>query len=212
MAAGDLTTIEKVRAYCRLEDPIDDTWLGQLISSSSAWFLSQLGRPVLATSVVELQSASGYVFPNSLPGTRSWRVAVAASGRTRVLLKKCPPTPDTPPVTVSQVKIDDEVIPARTTTDSSGWEFRDFGIDIVGYVFTGTQRIEVSYTAGYATVPADLEQAVIEHVNLRYRDRDWGPMTYKYVGGDVVDRRGELSGSLSYINGVLDRYRALGVA
>ena len=118
-------------------------------------------------------------------------------------------------------------VAAWTQVSGEGWVLNRDRIDFLGPKFAGylgyapaswdystvsfgnvgVRNIEVQYRAGYETIPADLRQAVIEHAALRYRDREWGPQTYRLVGGEVVDRRGAESGTLSYIKGVLDKYR-----
>ncbi len=47
----------------------------------------------------------------------------------------------------------------------------------------GVSNVTVSYTAGYASTPADVEQAVIELVGERFRTRERIGLTAKTLGG-----------------------------
>jgi hypothetical protein len=195
VAAGDLTTADKVRTHLALKTPDADTLLAQLVSASSRWVVSQLGRPVLAATYTEVRNGNG---------------------RTRMLLDECPPTLDEPPITVTSVKVDGATIPKRAAvtegdTSPSGWVLRAYGIDLVGHSFSrGTQNVEIVYSVGYATCPEDLEQAVIEHVALRYRDRGREGLAMAAGGGESATYTAN-PGGLAFINGVLERYRAIGV-
>ena len=74
------------------------------------------------------------------------------------------------------------------------------------YTFNAAQQaLAVSIT--YATIPQDIEQAVIEHVALRYRDADRQGITN--VSGDGSSATFSPAGPLAYIQGVIDLYRDL---
>lgn len=182
-APRDLTTIEKVKRHLGPEYSTAADWiLSDLVTSSSAWIVSQLGQEVLLRTVVETRNGDG---------------------STRLLLRQFPVG------SVTSLTVDGVTIPKRATTDGDGWILSRDGIDLAGYVFTaGLQNVVITYTAGYATTPPDLEQAVIEHVALRYADR-------KHTGIDSLSAGGEsaqfgTAGTFAYINGVLDTYRGLG--
>ncbi len=187
---ADLTTLAKVKRYLGPEaentDNANDILSG-LITSSSAWVEARIGRPVLQAAYTETRDGHG--------GTRM------------ILLRY--PVATSPELTLT---VDGTTVPKRAAVDGEGWVLTDKQIgvlDLVGYVFTqGTQNVVIAYTAGYATVPTDIEQACIEHVALRYSDR-------KRVGVDSMSAGGESAqfsnvGALAYIEGVLDPYRDLG--
>lgn len=187
MAAGDLTTVERLRGHLRLEDQSDDELLATLVSVASAWAKVQIDRDVVAADYTD---------------------TVSGDGGSEVVLREYPV------LSVASVTVDGAAIPQRTAGD--GWELDDpkSGVLVlVGYRFTrGFRNVVVAYRAGWETVPDDLAQAVLEEAALRYRDRDWGGATYKLQGGDIVDRRGEASsGSWAFIRGVLDKYRRVRV-
>lgn len=182
MAVGDLTTIDAVRTQLRLEDPLDDAWLESLITSSSAWFKTEVGRDVVSGN-----------YTHTFDG----------NGSRGLTLRQAPVS------AVSSVTVDGVTIPARTSVSGDGWVLDGDRVELVGYTFTrGTQNVVVAYTAGYPAIPAEVAQAVAEHVGLRFRDRDWGGATMKIQSGDLVDHRGSSSsGAWAYISGVIDKYR-----
>lgn len=82
---------------------------------------------------------------------------------------------------VTSLAVDGMVIPARpplsatTSAPQYGYVFDNSSIMLTGcYWYTwGYGNVSAVYTAGYATVPFDLEQAVIDTVGdwYKYRDR-----------------------------------------
>lgn len=59
MAAGDLTTLEAVKAYLNLSAPADDALLDQLIAACSAWIKTYLSRDVLTGSYTQRLDGTG---------------------------------------------------------------------------------------------------------------------------------------------------------
>lgn len=77
-----------------------------------------------------------------------------------------------PVLSVSSVNIDNVNIPPATTTISPGYAFEEMRLVLRAYRFSrGLQNVVIRYTAGYATIPADINQACIELVTQRYRER-----------------------------------------
>lgn len=69
----------------------------------------------------------------------------------------------------------------------------------------GRRNIKVVYEAGFNTVPADIEQAVIDLVALRYKERDRIGIQSKTLAGETVSYFiGDLSPSAKSI---LQRYK-----
>ncbi len=78
-----------------------------------------------------------------------------------------------PVATVTAVVIDGVSIPAATTAIGSGFFMAGKSLHLRGYVFRrGDMNVLLSYSAGYLEPPADIQQAVIELVAMRYRERD----------------------------------------
>lgn len=179
MAAGDLTTPAKVRDFLALSTSEADGKIEQLIASSSAWVCSQLGRAVLSATYTETRDGDG--------------------GSSLVLRKW-------PVISVTSVTVDGTAIAARAAVTDSGWTRNESTIRLSGYTFTrGTANVVVVYSAGYATVPADLEQAVIEHVAMTFRASDRQGLASASGGGEsaVYDAGREWAS----IQGKLDPYR-----
>lgn len=72
-------------------------------------------------------------------------------------------------------------------------------------VVLGRSVVSVNYNAGYATVPKDLEQAVIEWVGFKYRSKQWIGQTSKHLstGENVQVMTGRMPDSVA---GVIKRY------
>lgn len=180
---ADLTTLEKVRLEIFGNDPAieADEILSALITSSSAWVESQIGRTFAA--------------PASVTETRN------GDGTSRMLLNK------SPVASVTSVTVDGVTVPARATVDGTGWVYSEGGVDVVGSVFTeGVQNVVFVYSAGVA-VPADLEQAVIEHVAFKFRRRNSLGLNATTQGGESVsfDDAAVMAG----IRDVIDNYRGM---
>lgn len=194
MAAGDLTTIDKVRDQLGKDTTASDPVLERLITASSKWILTRLGRPILSASYTETKDGNG---------------------GTRVRLDQCPPTPDSPPIAVTSVTVDGAAIPQRpavsaSNTNPEGWILREYGIDLVGYAFTrGSRNVVIVYTVGYAEVPEDIAQATTEHVALKYRRRGTMGVAMEAGGGEAMTYSD--TSVIAGINDLLDGYRALGV-
>lgn len=194
MAAGDLTTVQKVKDYLGSDSVDSDGILAQFVTSSSMWVVSQLGGAIASASYTEVRDGDG---------------------SDRLLLNHYPPPPDARPVTITSVTVDGSAIAARASVSSSnldptGYVLIDGGITLRGYAFNvGVQNVTVVYTVGYSAgaIPADLEQAVIEHVALRYRDRKRIGLASSSIPGETVSY--SEAAALAYINGVLDTYRPL---
>jgi hypothetical protein len=194
---ADLTTLAKARQQIFGNDPevSADAILSQLITSSSAWVEREVGGDVMTGTITE-----------TLDG----------DGSTRMRLKRCHAwRPGRPPTTITSVTVDGTAIPARAAvtalnTNPSGYIYRDSVIDLVGYTFTeGTANVVIVHVSGYATVPTDLEQATLEHVALRYKDRGHIGLDSAAAGGEGMVNYGN-AGTLAYIEGVLAMYRVMG--
>lgn len=164
MATGDLTTLAKVRAHLGMDATFvtDDTLIGTLITAASAWLKKQLGdRDICSATYTEDFSGDGgtMIMPAQYPVTA-----------------------------VSALTIDGEAIAARLTWDGDGYVIvGGISIQLVGYTTSfGISNITLAYTAGYTTVPTDIDQAVIDLVAWRYRERNRIGQVSSSVGGELV--------------------------
>lgn len=92
------------------------------------------------------------------------------------------------PVTaVTSLTIDGQTIPPAPNSASVGYVFNDHLLMLRGYAFSrGFSNVVVTYTAGYASTPADVDQACVELVGLKYRERDRIGQVSKSLAGEVV--------------------------
>lgn len=146
MAAGDLTTVDAVKLYARVTSAADDALLTQLVTALSSYAKTWLARSILAADYVQSFHGHGGMF---------------------LML------PEYPVNSVASLTIDGITIPARTSALGAGYTFDHESIAVDGYRFTrGRSNVVVSWNGGYATVPADLSQAVNEMVAIVYKEQD----------------------------------------
>ena len=68
-----------------------------------------------------------------------------------------------------------------------GYIFTDIMLVLIGYGFNrGMANVMVSYTAGFATVPLEIEQACIELIAFRYREAQRVGMSSKGMLGETT--------------------------
>jgi hypothetical protein len=73
---------------------------------------------------------------------------------------------------VSSVTIDNIDVPPCATTITPGYSFEEVRLVLRAYRFSrGLQNVVIRYTAGYAPIPGEINQACIELVAQRYRER-----------------------------------------
>lgn len=158
MAAGDLTTLEKVKAHFEVKNSTDDGLLTHLITAASDFIRTYCSRDLAATDYVESRNGHG--------------------GRVLVL-------PNYPIISVASVKVDGVAITSAAGSPTlSGYVFDQYSISLRGYVFSkGFKNVELSYRAGFETIPLDLEQACIDLVGLKFKERTRIGETSKSVAG-----------------------------
>lgn len=163
MAAGDLTTLANVKAYLSppLATTADDALLSRLITAASGFIQNWLNRTIASATYTDTRNGTG---------------------GTRLFLRNRPVT------AVASVTVDGVAIPlGGPQPTTGGYLFDDSSVYLIGYSFTkGAQNVVVQYTAGYATVPFEIEQACIAFVVLRYKERDRIGQVSKNLGGEVV--------------------------
>lgn len=154
-----LTSIEAVKAYLGNTKTTDDDLFGRLVLAASAWFESQTNRRFALQSYTDTFIGQGdkLYIPQQAPVTG-----------------------------VTSVTIDGEVIPVTTSTQVSGYMLVRGLVHLIGYTFGTGQLVEVVYTAGFATIPADVEAAVIELACDRYKYRQRQGKLSETVGGEYA--------------------------
>lgn len=192
MAAQDLTTLVKVKQNLGIKDTDvgGDATLSWLITALSTWMLRALGRNLLQAPYTDL-----------INGDNTFSVTLAEQPVVSV-------------VDPNGVYIDGGAIPKRPTVLDTGWVLVNGRVHLVGYTFTrGVANVTISYTAGYATIPEDIEQAVVHFVGEVYR------LPPRY---GLASRGSSASGDVTsfkpadvpvYVQWVIDTYRRVaGVA
>jgi hypothetical protein len=164
---ADLTTLPNVKQWLGVQSVADDSLLSRLISASSDFITTWLGRDVT------LQSYNSY--------------RDGSDGNVMICRNY-------PVQSVSLLSIDGNVVPAAVFVSpwalpSPGFVFDQFSIMLVGgvYRFTrGYQNVYISYQAGYSTIPTEIEQAAIELISIRYKERDHIGQISKNIGGEII--------------------------
>jgi uncharacterized phiE125 gp8 family phage protein len=145
---ADLTTVANLQAWLRLTNVSTDTAaeLQRLVTAVSRWIQSKISRTIPSQA-----------YTDTLDG----------QGGTRMILGNYPVA------AVASVTIDGNLIPQSTGPAIPGWVLANDGVSLRGYVFTrDLANVVISYTAGYASVPDDLEQACLELASMRWKERD----------------------------------------
>lgn len=172
---GDLTTLADVKAWLKTAGPTpapttDDLLLTRLITAASEFLQNQIARDIASTDYEEQRDGTGgsqFVFAN-FPVTAVLLVAIPA------LNLIIPPIPTPTPVLLPG-PIPPEVVSFVTPSfGPAGYLFTPTKLVLRGYwVPRVPAALYLQYTAGFQTVPNDLQQACIELVVTRYRaERD----------------------------------------
>jgi hypothetical protein len=160
MALADLTTVASVKLYAGIASSADDTLLANMVSAYSAWVRSWLNRDIT---------------------TNSYDMRRSGRGTFAMLLPQYPVT------AITLLEIDGRAIPAQPAWGAPGYRFDDTTLVLEGYCFTrGYSNVHIQFTAGYASPPADIQQAVNELITLRYRMRDKLEWSSKSLAGETV--------------------------
>jgi gp6-like head-tail connector protein len=179
MVPGDLTTLGDVKSWLQTGQnafpATDDALLTRLITAASQFIQTWLNRQITLQDWIETRDGLGNIL-----GPSEVRYQFAAF----------------PVTAVSRVVVDGVVMPAIPTPAQSGAAAVGTMAGQRGYLFTPTQLVirgyavprkagcvTLQYTAGYAAPPADLSQACIELVALRYRERGRIGEVAKAIGG-----------------------------
>jgi len=183
MSFGDLTTLGDVKSWLQTGQnafpATDDALLTRLITAASQFIQTWLNRQIASQDWIETRDGLGNAF-----GPSEVRYQFAAF----------------PVTAVNRVVVDGVMIPAIPPSTQSGSVAVGTFAAQPGYLFTPTQLVirgyavprkagcvTLQYTAGYRVPPADLAQACIELVALRYRERSHiGEVTKAIGGGQTV--------------------------
>jgi hypothetical protein len=186
MAQGDLVSLADVKAYLGGDlQSNDDAVLSRLISAASTFFVTACARPILAHSYSEFYDGKG---------------------NGRLYLRQ------TPVMGVTSLSIDEAVVPQAMAPGEPGWRLNGNIVLLFGHWFArGLVNVAVTYTAGYPTAPADVAEAVMELVGLRYRGRDRLGKVTESIGGMATTSYTQRDVS-PFVASVIARYTRVNLA
>ena len=184
MAFGDLTTLGDVKSWLQTGQnafpTTDDALLTRLITAASQFIQTWLNRQIASQDWIETRDGLGNVL-----GPSDVRYQFAAF----------------PVTAVSRVVVDGVLMPAR------GYLFTPTQLVIRGYAVPRKAGcVTLQYTAGYVVPPADLSQACIELVALRYRERGRIGEVAKAIGGGQTVSYSQKDMS-DWIKSLIQQYR-----
>ena len=112
----------------------------------------------------------------------------------------------------SQYDVDDYCMERGMIYKETGWTANDFLIGIGGDPVPGKKIIQVQYHAGYATIPTDIQDAVIDLVALKFKESTYGDNRFgiesESVGAVKYTYSKKDLAIPASISSVLDRYVA----
>ena len=194
MSSYDLTTLADVKRYLDIQgdDSERDALLSALISAASAMAESYTGRKLKARDYS--------------PGAAPEEALLDGNDAQTLAL------PQYPVVSLDRLEVNDAEIAARASVHGNGYVLdRAAGvITLFGYAFSfGVANVEVTYRAGYETVPADLAQATIEQTAWMFAESTKGQsrlglMAKEIQGGSIKYQSGAL---LSRVKDTLNYYK-----
>ena len=163
-APDDLCALSDLKSWLPNIGNNDDATLQSLITNGSLEILAYLNRPHILASVIGVLS-------ETYDGNDSDRLLPHYF----------------PIVAVTAVSVDGVAIPQSTLPAVCGFLWDSRRVLLRGFTFCrGVQNVQISYSAGYSSVPFDLKQAAIEAFALAYRQRTHIGEKSSAMGGQVT--------------------------
>jgi hypothetical protein len=154
-----LTTVENVKGYLGINSSVDDPLFERLVNAASAYIAQYLNR--------EFGEAQ---YTDTFDG-----------GNGQVWMFR-----NYPVQSVQSVMVGVNAIPVAPNMQERGYRFDERRLVLQGYTFIqGVLNCSVTYTANFAVVP-DIEQACIEVVANRYREKDRIGLVSKTLAGETI--------------------------
>ena len=158
--ATALTTLANVKDWLQLSGNASDGTLSRMIVAFSAAAANNINRDLGLQSYTEARNGNG-----------GSALAFAAY----------------PVTAVVSLTIDGVTVPAQVAPGGPGYVFSPTVLTLIGYAFTrGAQNVRLLTTAGFAQIPPELEQAVIEWIADRFAERDRIGVNSKSLSGENV--------------------------
>jgi len=157
---SDLTTLASLKQYLGITDSSSDTVLAKLITAASVAVDYEVGYSIGSSTYTDVLDGNGadIIHPPMRPITSVASVAVDG--------------------------MDYQLVESRGV--GFCFDYRAVWLVGGGRFSLGRRNVEITYTAGYTDIPADIEQAVNEMIGLRYRERDWIGFVSKSLAGETV--------------------------
>lgn len=179
MAFGDLTKLDAVATWLNVTSDAEKVILSQLITAYSTWIQSWLSRNIPEQD-----------YSDSFDGT----------GSNRLLMPQWPITD------VASVAVNGVSIPKASSVTESGYRWSDTAIILNGYKFArGDANVEITYTAGYSPIPADLARTCVDMVAIHYREKDRVGVASKSLAGETISY--SLVDMPQQVKTILNQYR-----
>jgi uncharacterized phiE125 gp8 family phage protein len=174
VATGDLTTLANAKQWLNVATTTDDALLTRLVSAASQFVQTYMNRTIASASYTEKRAGSG-----------SNTLALA----------------NYPVTAVTSLVIANVPIVASPDGQQAGYVFDDRFIYLIGNAYAASafpgaapnhfpkwppMGVQISYTAGFAVTPLEIEQAVLELIALKYTDRQHMGQSSKSIQGEVV--------------------------
>lgn len=185
--------------------------LVDLVDSAQATvYLTELGQtaPADLDKIITGVSAAMQSYASRNFVSQAYAVTLDGAGSDRVSL------PNTPITAVASVSIDGVSVPPAPTVTSSGFVFSDTQVLLRGYRFCrGVQNAAIAYTAGFATIPADIVRACCEGIGAAVAQLELSdPRIVEVAAGGTKYRLGSLTELAKVcltagVTQVLDQYR-----
>lgn len=157
---ADLTTVSSVKAWLNITAGADDALLSRMVSSASDFVQTWLNRNIVSQTYQDVFDGNG--------GNKYMTFAYPVNA-------------------VASVFVDGIAIPASSSPLTPGYVASKTRVSLIGYAFSnGLQNCVVNYTAGYASIPTEIEQSCIEIVGLRYRARSRIGVASKSANGESI--------------------------
>lgn len=157
---ADLTTLANARNWVNVTGTTDDALLTRLVSAASVYIKSWLSRDLSSKSYSEARDGTG--------------------GDTIMFS-------DYPVTAVASVSVNGVAAPLSVDGIAAGYVFDDISLVLIGSRFpVGRRNVKFTYTAGYVSIPADVEQCCLELVGVKYRERGRIGEVSKSVGGETI--------------------------
>ncbi|MGH8158372.1 MAG: phage head-tail connector protein [Rhodanobacter sp.] len=158
---ADLCAVADVQAYLNLSSNQDNALLQTLITNASAFIDNYCNRTLLSNVYTETRNGTG----GESMSVRQFPVTA-----------------------ITSLTIDGQTINPATSFHTPGFVWDEDMIYLRGGLrfCRGAQNVTFTYTAGMSSVPADINQACVEIVALKYKRRLSIEVSSKTLNGEVI--------------------------